>query len=153
MCSSDLISYNSSLKFNHPCKELIFFCVEKNNIDTNNYFSYSRTDNDSNLVKRASLLLDGKPRFDSLPEFYYRTFFPNSVHSVIPMRYIYTMPFSMKPEDNQPTGSINFSRFNDVNLSLVMQPNNPVCYLYTFAISYNIIIIENGNLTMEFTYY
>lgn len=147
------ISYNSSLKFNHPCKELIFFCIEKNNIDTNNYFSYSRTENDSNLVKRASLLLDGKARFDSLPEFYYRTFFPNSVHSVIPMRYIYTMPFSMKPEDNQPTGSINFSRFNDINLALVMQPNNPVCYLYTFAISYNIIIIENGSLTMEFTYY
>ena len=69
------------------------------------------------------------------------------------MRYIYTMPFSINPEDNQPTGSINLSRFNDVNLSLVMHPGNTDCYLYTFVRSYNIVIIENGNLTLEFTYY
>lgn len=151
--SENSISYTSSLKFNHPCKELLFFCVEKENIETNNYFSYSKSITDTPLIKKASLLLDGKTRFDTLPEFYYRTIFPNSVHSVIPMRYIYTMPFSIHPEDNQPTGSINLSRFNDVNLALTMSPNNSTCYLYTFAISYNVIVIENGKLSMEFTYY
>lgn len=150
---ANTILYNSSLKFNHPCKEIVFFCVERENISTNNYFSYSKTPSDTPLVKRASLLLDGRTRFDSLPEFYYRTIFPHSVHSVIPMRYIYTMPFSTNPEDNQPTGSINLSRFNDVTLSLNMHTGNTDCYLYTFAISYNIVIIENGNLTMEFSYF
>jgi len=153
LISANTILHNSSLKFNHPCKEIIFFCAEKQNIDTNNYFSYSKSPSETPLVKRASLLLDGRPRFDNLPEFYYRTIFPNSIHSVIPMKYIYTMPFCINPEDNQPTGSINLSRFNDVTLSLTMHTGNVDCYLYTFVRSYNIIIIENGNLTMEFTYY
>lgn len=153
MIPANTISYTSYLKFNHPCKEILFFCVEKDNIETNNYFSYSKSLNDTSLIKRASLLLDGKARFDSLPEFYYRTIFPHAVHSVVPMRYIYTMPFSMHPEDNQPTGSLNLTRFNDVNLSLVMSSGNSDCYLYVYAISYNIIIIENGSLNMEFIYY
>jgi hypothetical protein len=48
------------------------------------------------------LLLDGRKRFEILPEFYWRLAFPNSVHSFVPQKYIYTMPFSIKPEDIQP---------------------------------------------------
>ena len=143
--------YNTALKFNHPCKELIFFCVEKNNINTNNVFCYSKTsDNDTSLISNASLSLDGKFRFDNLPEFYYRSIFPQIIHSVIPMKYIYIMPFSIRPEDNQPTGSLNLSRFTDTTLTLNMKYNNPDLMLYVFAISYNIVIIENGLLKMEF---
>jgi hypothetical protein len=142
--------HNSDIKFNHPCKEIVFFAVEKNNIDTNNYFSYSKSSDDLPLIEEASLLLDGKYRFDHLPEFYYRTIFPDSVHSTIPMKFIYTMPFSIRPEDNQPTGSLNMSRFNDITLALKMCTNNPACQLFVFAISYNILTIENGTLTMEF---
>jgi hypothetical protein len=143
--------YNTALKFNHPCKELIFFCVEKNNINTNNVFCYSKTsDNDTSLISNASLSLDGKFRFDNLPEFYYRSIFPQIIHSVIPMKYIYIMPFSIRPEDNQPTGSLNLSRFTDTTLTLNMKYNNPDLMLYVFAVSYNIVIIENGLLKMEF---
>lgn len=142
--------HNTSLKFNHPSKELIFFCVEKDNIDTNNMFCYSNTLDDTSLVSSASLLLDGKLRFDNLPEFYYRSIFPDLIHSVIPMKYIYVMPFCIRPEDNQPTGSLNLSMFNDVTLSLNMRPNNKELMLYVFALSYNVVTIENGILTMEF---
>ena len=96
------------------------------------------------------MLLDGRLRFDSLPEFYYRSVFPNIVHSVIPMKYIYTMPFCIKPEDNQPTGSLNLSRFNDITLALNLKKNNPDCMLYVFANCYNIVVIENGTLTLQF---
>jgi len=142
--------YNTLLKFNNPVKELVFFCSETQNIENNNYFCYSKTSNDTALISSASLLLDGKSRFDNLPEFYYRTIFPDSVHSTIPMKYIYTMPFCLKPEDNQPTGSINLSRFNDVTLTLRLANGNPQCKLYVYAISYNIVIIENGVLSFEF---
>lgn len=142
--------HNTSLKFNHPSKELIFFCVEKDNIDTNNVFCYSNTSQDTSLISSASLLLDGKLRFDNLPEFYYRSIFPDLIHSVIPMKYIYIMPFCIRPEDNQPTGSLNLSMFNDVTLSLNMLPNNKELMLYVFALSYNVVTIENGILTMEF---
>jgi hypothetical protein len=142
--------HNTSLKFNHPSKELIFFCVERDNIDTNNVFCYSNTSNENSLISSASLLLDGKLRFDNLPEFYYRSIFPDLVHSVIPMKYIYIMPFCIRPEDNQPTGSLNLSMFNDVTLGLNMRQNNKELMLYVFALSYNVVTIENGILTMEF---
>ena len=142
--------YNSDLKFNHPCKEIVFFAVETDNINTNNYFSYGKKNDELPLIEEASLLLDGKYRFDHLPEFYYRTIFPDSVHSVIPMKYIYTMPFSIRPEDNQPTGSLNMSRFNDITLALKLCKNNPQMKLFVFAISYNILIIENGSVILEF---
>ena len=142
--------YNSDLKFNHPCKEIVFFGVESQNIDNNNAFVYSKTIDNTSLISEASLLLDGKLRFDNLPEFYYRIIFPENVHSTIPLKYIYTMPFSIRPEDNQPTGSLNLSRFNDVTLSLTLNSNTNNINLYVFAVSYNIITIENGIFTMEF---
>lgn len=141
--------HNTSLKFNHPVKELFFASAQKSNIDSNNYFVYSDTD-ENPLVTEAALLLDGKKRFEYLPEIIYRSTFPAQVHSTIPMKHIYCMPFSIHPEDNQPTGSLNMSTFNDVVVSLKMQTNNPECYLYVYAINYNVITIENGTLTIEF---
>lgn len=141
--------FNCSLKFNHPVKELVFACVETNNVDNNNYFCYSNSIDNTSIIERASLLLDGTKRFDNLPEIYYRTIFPDSVHSTIPLKYIYTMPFSIQPEQNQPTGSLNMSRFTDVTLQLQMMNNNKESYLYVFAVNYNIVTIENGTFSLE----
>jgi len=57
---ANISSYNCDLRFSHPCKEIIFFGVEKANIDNNNYFVYSKTPEESPLFTEASLLLDGK---------------------------------------------------------------------------------------------
>jgi hypothetical protein len=141
--------YNTTLKFNHAIKELFFCCVEKNNVDKNNYYVYSNS-NDNPIISSAALLLEGKKRLEYLPEVFYRTIFPDTVHSVIPLKYIYCIPFSIRPEDNQPTGSINMSRFNDIVLSLKINQPNQDCYLYVYAINYNILTIENGNFTLEF---
>lgn len=142
--------YNSDLKFSHPVKELVFFAVEDTNIQTNNYFSYSKRSDDRPLIEEASLLLDGRYRFERLPEFYYRTIFPNNVHSRVPLAYIYTMPFCLRPEDNQPTGSLNMSRFSDITLALRLCKDNPTMRLFVFAVSYNIVTIENGTMIIEF---
>lgn len=141
--------YNTSLKFNHPVKELFFCCATLENVNNNNYFAYS-DQNDLPLIKEAAFFLDGKRRFEYLPEFYYRCMFPDSIHSTVSLKYIYCMPFSIRPEDNQPTGSLNFSRFNDTSISLKMANHNPECYLYVYALSYNVLTIENGILTLEF---
>ena len=141
--------FNCSLHFDNVCKELIFACVDTNNINSNNYFSYS-TLQDLPFIKDASLILDGRKRFDTLPEYYYRAIFPDLVHSTIPMKYIYCMPFCLKPEDNQPTGSLNLSRFTDVSLSLNMHSNNNECHLFVYAISINLVTIENGFVKFEF---
>lgn len=144
-------NFSTKINFQNPCKELIFCCVDQNNYDNNNYFNYSRRSDEATLIKEASLMLNGKHRYDNfLPEFIFRDFFPNIVHSVVPTKHFYVMPFSIKPEDNQPTGSINMGRFDDILLSLKMNSNNPACKLYIFGIMYNIVTIENGSLTFEF---
>jgi hypothetical protein len=142
--------YNSYLKFNNLIKEFVFACVEKTSVDSNNYYAYSNSTDDSSLIEEISLSFDGRKKYEFLPEVYFRTVMPDAAHSEIPIKYIYYIPFSIKPEENQPFGSLNASRFNDIVLSLKLQNNNPELFLYTFALSYNIIKIEKGYLKTEF---
>lgn len=146
--------FNTKLNFHNPCQEILFACVDQNNFDNNCYFDYSRRSDQSKLISKAKLLLDGRNRYDVnyLPEFIFRQFFPNNVHSVVPMKYMYVMPFALKPQDGdrgQPTGSANLSRFDDVTLSLEMTPDNPICKLYVFGIMHNVVTIFNGVLSFE----
>lgn len=142
--------FSTKLNFQNPCKELIFCCVDTNSISNNNYFNYSRYADELPLISQATLLLDGKHRYDNyMPENIFRDFFPNIVHSVVPTKHLYVMPFALKPEDDQPTGSINLGRFDEVLLSLKMTPNNPACKLYVFGILYNVLTISNGVATFE----
>jgi len=143
--------FNTKLNFKNPCQEILFACVDQNNINNNCYFDYSRRSDQAPLITDIKLLLDGRNRYDInyLPEFIFRQFFPNNVHSVVPMKYMYIMPFAIKPEDTQPTGSINLSRFDEVTLSLQMKPGNPDCNLYVFGICLNVVTIENGTLSFS----
>jgi len=146
---ANTIAYNSSLKFDNMCKELLFACVSTDNTDSNNYFAYSNI-NDNSFIKDITFLLDGKRRFDKLPEYYSRLVFPDCVHSTVPIKYIYSLPFSLEPEKNQPSGSLNMSRFTDKTLSLTMNPGNEECRLHIYGIMYNILIIENGKISFEY---
>ncbi len=145
--------FNTTLSFNHPVKELVFACVEKQNIDSNNYFVYNKSLDDTNIITDICLVLDGKRRFEFLPEYFYRLITADSVHSNTSLKYIYSIPFSIRTEDNQPTGSINMSRFTDVILSLKIGESGITqeCFVYIYAISYNVATIENGFFKLEFS--
>lgn len=144
----DVTIYNTTVKFNKPCKEIVFACVDKDNYDTNNYFNYGDINTEGALVTEVTLLLDGRKRFENLPEIYYRSIVPDSVHSNIPLKYIYCIPFSIRPEDNQPTGLINIDRFTDVTISINLKAQHNRCKLYVYGICYNLVTIENGFLRM-----
>ncbi|NDC95079.1 hypothetical protein EB118_13370 [bacterium] len=141
--------FNTTLKFTKPTKEIVFAMVEQQNVNTNNYFVYSRSDGDP-LIESATLMLDGSRRFDNLPEFYYRSIVPDSIHSTIPLKYIYCIPFSIRPDDStQPTGHINMDRFTDVVLSLKMCKGNANCKIYIYGVCYTLVTVENGVLTVS----
>lgn len=147
--------YSTTLDFFHPSQEIIFACVDENNIENNCYFNYGRRSDNLPLISDIKLLLDGNNRYDItyLPEFIFRQFFPYNVHSVVPTKYMYIMPFAINPDDTmnkgQPTGSVNLGRYDEVTLSLQMNSNNPSCRLYIYSIALNIITFENGVLTFE----
>lgn len=144
--------FNTKINFVNPCEELIFACVDQNNLNNNNYFNYSRRSDELPLISQIKLLFDGKNRYDVsyLPEYIFRQLLPDRIHSNIPTKHMYTMPFCIKPGDVQKTGSINFSRFDEIILSLQMTPNNPQSKLYLFGININVVTIENGVLSLEF---
>ncbi|NDD52716.1 hypothetical protein EBZ39_02350 [bacterium] len=141
--------FSTNLKFTKPTKEIVFSCVDTAHLSTNNYFVYSRSTDSKSFIESATLLLDGSRRFDNLPEFYFRSIVPNNVHNSVPLKHIYCIPFSTRPEENQPTGHINLDRFTDVTLSLNMRHNNPGCKIYIYGLCYTIVTIENGVLTMS----
>ena len=139
------------LDFTNPVKEIIFGCVSDSSINTNNYFNYS-DENETSFIENIYLLIDGRKRFDNIPEFYFRTTVPDLLHTIIPLKYIYYISFSLKPEDHiQPLGSINTSRFDDILLSLKLVNNHSSCRIFIYAISYNILKFENGYAYLEFS--
>ena len=57
----------------------------------------------------------------------------------IPSKHIYCYSFALKPEAHQPSGSCNFSRFNNINTIFENPSSNMELYIY--AINYNILRI------------
>jgi len=142
-------NYTTHLKFSNPSKELLIVCVDTNNILNANYFNYSRSDGNS-FIQYISMYLDGRLRFDNLPEFYYRCIFPDNAHTNIPNKYIYTLPFSLRPEDNQPTGSLSMNNFTDISLNFNLTPGNPPVNLYIYSLIYNFLVIKNGKMFFQY---
>jgi len=147
--NSGVTNYTTRLKFSNPSKELFVTCVDVNNVINNNVFNYSRSD-DNPFISNINMYLDGSLRYDNLPEFYYRCMYPDSVHTCIPDKYIYAIPFSLHPEENQPSGCLSMSRYSDITLNFIMNKNNPSVYLYVFSVMYNFLSIKNGKMCFQF---
>lgn len=141
--------YNTKIDFKNPCKEILFACIDTQNLEINNHFNYSR-DDEKPFVSQIGLLLDNKHRYDDFkPEYIFRHFYQNNVHSVISPKHFYTLPFSLECDQNQPQGALNLSRFDNVLLSLKLNENNPRTLLQIYGIVYNIVTIQNGALKLE----
>lgn len=150
LISAGMESYLSELRFNHPVSELVFAFVEKESIENNDLFNYSDRTTEGPLVDSIGLVIDGRERFEMLPESYYRLALPRTVHSFVPTKCVYCMPFSNRPEYNQPTGSLNFSRFDSINLKVSRKTIGKLMYLYLFAVNYNVMTVQNGSPVLEF---
>ena len=99
------------------------------------------------LVKNSRLLLNGQERTISRNFSYYNYINPYKYHSNTPNNGINLYSFSSNPEKEQPTGSCNFSKIDDIVLELDIDKsvsyNNPaIVRVYNF--SYNIFRILNG---------
>jgi hypothetical protein len=144
--------HQTKITFKSICKELLFSFVETNSINTNNYFNYSRTNDENSFVKEINLSFDGRNRYSEfLPESVYRYIMPKSYHSTVPSKYFYTIPFAVKPEDYlQPSGGVNVGRLDEVLLSFKLKEDNEECHLYVFGICYQILTVKNGKLSVGF---
>lgn len=135
-----------TLNFVHPVKELVWVFVPNDMSASNDYFEYA------DVVKEASLLLNGQPRFTPRKGSYFRLLQPYQHHTAVPGKPVYVYSFGLNPEDPQPSGTLNFSRIDHAQLRLSAKyPTKaaaPTTYqggrFKVFALSYNMMRIKGG---------
>ena len=134
------------LSFNHPTLELIF-CVRRQCQDRcNNYGNLSGVDG-RDPITHAELLLNTTSRFGKKPAVYWRCVTPYQFHSNCPEAYIYCMSFSLNPESSlSPSGSLNMSRIDNVELVLDMQSAlaHESYTVFIYARSWNLMKYREG---------
>ena len=145
------------LNFNHPCKELVW--VAKTSLDVGKDYWYNYTtkaavgENDigSNPFVDAILQLNGNDRFAVRNGSYFNLVQPYQHHTNIPKNPgINVYSFALKPEDHQPSGTLNMSRIDTATLMVNTQPSTslPATESYTginiYAVNYNVLRILSG---------
>ena len=144
------------MDFNHPIKELIWTVQRDEMTAQHEYFNYSNLAiTDVSLLPRTDNMLDAKLQFDGQDRFETRTapFFrliqPYQRHTNTPvLSFIYVYSFALRPEDIQPSGTVNASRLDTMNLLITLNPttNPPIgnCHTVIYATNYNVFRVIDG---------
>jgi hypothetical protein len=165
------------LNFNHPIKEFIWVLQRNVSQCRHEYFNWSslgfyeiemaaaqnlpepghRTD----LMASANIQLDGKDRFDPRDPLYFRLVQPYQRHTAIPSdRYIYVYSIALRPEEQQPSGTLNASRIDNIVLQLGLVSNDGPCSssgstsnmsAFIYARNYNVLRVINGYAGLLFS--
>jgi len=149
------------LEFNHPIKELFWYIQRDDMLRYHEWYNYSsigiyeagtRTD----MLANAVLQLDGYDRFQVRDAGYFRLVQPWQYHTVIPEKlFLYSYSFALRPEDVQPTGSMNASRMDSIILQVAINPAliNTVGNLHSkvYATNLNVLRIADGYGGVVFT--
>jgi hypothetical protein len=166
-----------ALNFNHPIKEFLWVLQRNIMVDRHEYFNWSslgfyeimmnRINGLASPPKRMDLLvdakiqLDGQDRFDTRDARFFRLVQPYQRHTTVPSdRYIYVYSFALRPEDQQPSGSLNASRIDNITLQLGFQDvdagiNTSAQFgdmsAYIYAVNYNVLKVIDGYAGLVFS--
>ena len=134
------VSLNS---FNNMTKELVWRCIGLDNLNNKQYFYYDK----HNYLKSVELMLNGVVRESARDGNYYKLvpfYQHNNSHNI---SGVYFYVFSLNPSDFQPSGHINFSKIDEIQLNIKSNPivttTQPI-YLKAYTTSYNYLVFENG---------
>lgn len=146
-----------SLNFNHPVRELIWVYVAKSNYERNavtgnNWFKYGvPNDDDAEIFDEARLVINGHDRFSARAAPYFRLVQPYEHHTRCPSKKVHCYSFSLlNPEDFQPSGQANFSRFDSSQLQFTLNQDLPVGKMKIFAYSFNVLRVAAGLAGLAF---
>ena len=90
------------------------------------------------------VILNGQDRFKEQYGKYFNQIQPFYHHSGTPYPGIYTYSFALQPEEHQPTGTCNFSRIDNAQVSVQLKSSNQATLQKLFAVNYNILRIQSG---------
>uniref|UniRef100_A0A6C0DPV8 Major capsid protein N-terminal domain-containing protein n=1 Tax=viral metagenome TaxID=1070528 RepID=A0A6C0DPV8_9ZZZZ len=142
------------MNFNHPCKELIWVIKPNQSSGANsippywNNFTTRDADNNyiigKNPVTLAKIQLNGNDRFTERIGSYFNLVQPYQHHENTPNIFnngINVYSFAIKPEEHQPSGTLNMSRIDTAVLSLASSVSGTI---YIFTVNYNVLRILSG---------
>ncbi len=119
----------------------------------------------TNIMLSAKLIFNGHDRFEERDHTFFNALQPYKYHTHSPQPGVYVYSFALRPEEEQPSGTSNFSRLNKIEIQFkvrkdiceddlpqldpideVTQGNvNPTNYNFTvYAVNYNIFRIMGG---------
>ena len=138
------------MNFNHPCKELVW--TIKNTaapVYWNNYSTAGGGVNNDHLdstnpVTSAKIMLNGNDRFATRKGDYFSLVQPYQHHENTPDKFhqgINVYSFALKPEEHQPSGTLNMSRIDTAVLSLSSSMSGIISI---YAVNYNVLRILSG---------
>ena len=109
------------LTLNHPCKYFMVLYRTQTNTTNKEYFNFSGGETGEyagEAFNRMSLTLNNNERLERWPPIYYRIWQPLMVWKRKPDKHIYVYSFALYPTDENPSGSLNFSRIDNAKLRL-----------------------------------
>jgi len=162
--SSSNIKYN--LHFVHPVVSIYFRIILEQNISNKDYFEYSKyplSEKDiienktylgkalvknNSLLKNIKFIINGQQLSNIDNPKFFNLLQNIKYYGGRGNEFIYKYSFSINPlDENQPFGSINFSKIDDaylqLNLDGIVDYQNPV-RVRAYAVNYNIFRIING---------
>jgi hypothetical protein len=147
--------FNFTTKADNTATALTSMTAINTAVSQTNY-NYLKTINEpSNPIKTAKLVLNGNDRFYQRPGRYFNIVQPYQHHENIPTNAgINVYSFALKPEEHQPSGTLNMSRIDTAVLNLEFEEStgngsginyNPLnSTLHIYAVNYNVLRILSG---------
>ena len=148
--SASATSSKVKLNFNHPVKELVWVMQRDDNAtSSNDWFNYSDNQveaSGNNLITSAKLQLNGHDRFAERAGDYFNLVQPYQHHTNIPTNEgINVYSFALKPEEHQPSGTLNFSRIDSAVLNLGHTGlGAKSAKVRVYAVNYNVLRVMSG---------
>lgn len=145
-------SIRQKLNFSHPVKELVWVIQPDANVinGANRWVDFTDNGTGSNPYGGNDPLVDAKiqlnthDRITTRKAAYYNLLQSYNHHTRIPSTGIYVYSFALEPEKHQPSGSINMSRIEGVNLQMTLSTGTSPVRIYPFAVNYNVLRITSG---------
>jgi hypothetical protein len=94
-----------------------------------------------NLFK---VILNGQDRFKEQNGKYFNQVQSFYHHTGTPYVGIYSYSFALQPEEHQPTGTCNFSRIDNAQVSVQLKTGTQASLQKLFAVNYNVLRIQSG---------
>jgi len=147
---SSAVASKVKLNFNHPVKELVWVIQRDAVVGTSSNDWFNFTDNAAettgvNLCTTAKLQLNGHDRFAERAGDYFNLVQPYQHHENIPTNEgINVYSFALKPEEHQPSGTLNMSRIDSAVLNIGHSGLSGTAKIRVYALSYNVLRVMSG---------